>query len=185
MIVSKQKDIEFINSCGAIVDYDLLAQAIYWYQSKPTARLKRIYLHGKYPAVSVHNKKIHIHRLIFMFLQKRILNTAEYVHHKDGDKLNCDLGNLVLMAGSEHQSYHGKRRMVSERQRQSIILFNRTRKNTRQPFRRKNVDYNGVHYMFAAGMSLNKIANILNCDWSTVRARLNDIHDNPELLKTE
>ena len=33
------------------------------------------------------------------------------------------------------------------------------------------------------GYSINKIANELGCDWSTVKARADDIFDNPELLE--
>lgn len=64
MIIKEQKKIEFINDCNCIVDYDELRKAIIWYQNKPTARIKHIYIHQKYPAVSIHNKKIHIHRLL-------------------------------------------------------------------------------------------------------------------------
>jgi hypothetical protein len=57
MIVNKQKEIGFINDCTVIVDYKILAEAIYWYSSKPTTRLKHIYLHGKYPAYRFIKKK--------------------------------------------------------------------------------------------------------------------------------
>ena len=53
MIVKSQKRIEFINDCNCIVDYNELEKAIIWYQQKPTSRLRHIYLHGKYPAISI------------------------------------------------------------------------------------------------------------------------------------
>lgn len=33
------------------------------------------------------------------------------------------------------------------------------------------------------GYSLNMIAKTLECDWSTVKARVDDLNDNPELLQ--
>ena len=57
LIVNFQKRIEFINECNCIVDLNELEQAILWYQSKPTSSVKKIYLHGNCPAVSIHNQK--------------------------------------------------------------------------------------------------------------------------------
>lgn len=57
LIVNFQKRIEFINECNCIVDLNELEQAILWYQSKPTSSVKKIYLYGNYPAVSIHNQK--------------------------------------------------------------------------------------------------------------------------------
>lgn len=61
LIVKEQKKLEFINDCHCIVDYAELEKAINWYSDKPTARLKHIYMHGNYPAVSIYKEKIHIH----------------------------------------------------------------------------------------------------------------------------
>lgn len=57
MIVKSQKRIEFINDCNCIVDYNELEKAIIWYQQKPTSRLRHIYLHGNYPAISINTEK--------------------------------------------------------------------------------------------------------------------------------
>lgn len=59
MTLKIQKKIEFDNECKCLVDYSELEKAILWYQKKPSLSKKKIYLHGRYPAVSIHNKKIH------------------------------------------------------------------------------------------------------------------------------
>jgi len=182
MIVNKQKQVEFVNDCNAIVDYKLLADAIYWYSLKPTARIKHIYLFGKYPAVSIYKEKIHIHRLIGMFINKRKLKRDEYIHHKDENKLNCSVDNLVLMKEAEHQSLHNKGKQISIKQRERIIRFNKTRKNTRQKFHCPNITYKKVKELMNKGNTINKIAKELGVDWSTIKARINDIRDNPDLL---
>lgn len=77
MIVRTQKRIEFKNECNCIVDLVELEKSVIWIQSKPTARLKKIYMHGRYPAVSVHNKKIHVHRLLASYWERRQLERYE------------------------------------------------------------------------------------------------------------
>jgi len=125
MIVKKQKPIEFINQCNCLVDYGELKKAIIWYSDKPTARLKSIYLHGNknhsYPAVSIYEKKIHVHRLLMMYWLNRILDASEYVHHKDENTLNAFRENLQVMKAKEHPVHHLKGRKQS-----SEIVLRRT-----------------------------------------------------------
>ena len=61
-MIKTQKDIKFINSCNCIVDYELLKRAMLWYCSKPLYSQRVIYIHSKYPAVSIYDKKIHIRK---------------------------------------------------------------------------------------------------------------------------
>ncbi len=103
MIVNKQKPIEFINECGCIFVSQDLANAIKWYSPNPVTRIKTIYLYGDYPAISIYEQKIHVHRLLMMFWLKRELDCSEYVHHGDGNKLNDLRGNLTIQISSEHQ----------------------------------------------------------------------------------
>lgn len=117
MIVRKQKPITFDNKAGAIFSTDALIDAVIWYthtyfERKPVAAVKRVFMHGKYPAVSVHGKKLHIHRLLFTVF-KRGLQSNEYVHHKDGNKLNARLNNLELISASKHQKMTNKGRKQS------------------------------------------------------------------------
>ena len=113
MIVTHQKSIRFNNTCGCVVDCVLLEKAVIWYQDRPTSANKKIYLHGKYPAVSIHRTKIHIHRLLMSYMKRRILSRCEYVHHKDENKLNATITNLEIQDASHHQSITNKGRKQS------------------------------------------------------------------------
>jgi len=104
MIIKSQKKIDFINDCNCLVNYKLLEKAIRWYSNKPVARIKHIYLYGKYPAVSIYNKKLHIHRLLMMYLIDEDLESNIYIHHIDGNPLNNLEINLEIMEASKHQS---------------------------------------------------------------------------------
>lgn len=66
-MIKKQKHIRFINDCGCIVDESELEKAILWYQKSPTASIKHIYMHSKYPAITIHKEKCHIHRLLMLY----------------------------------------------------------------------------------------------------------------------
>jgi len=87
MIVKEHKLIEFINDCKCQFAYQDLLDAIRWYSPKPVTRLKHIFMHGRYPAVSIYDKKIHVHRLLAMYYEQRDLERGEYVHHKDNNSL--------------------------------------------------------------------------------------------------
>ena len=45
MTVKKQKKINFVNDCEAIVDYKELENAILWYSDSPVTSVKHIYMH--------------------------------------------------------------------------------------------------------------------------------------------
>ena len=168
MIVKKQKKIEFINDCGCVVDYGELEKAILFRCDKPTARLKHIYLHGNYPAVSIHKEKIHVHRLLMMYWI--------------GNKLNSIQENLSIVLNSAHLSGHNKGRQLSDEHRVKISENNHKRKGIRHRKTRDDVTYESVINLSKKGFSINKIASILNCDWTTVVARLNE-PDNPEVTE--
>ena len=59
MTVKIQKKIEFNNTCNCIVDYNELENAILWYIEKPVQSIKKIYIHGNYPAITINREKIH------------------------------------------------------------------------------------------------------------------------------
>lgn len=128
MIVREQKPLVFNNACNAIFKDWQLEQAMLWYsQILPVCRVKKIFLYGKYPAVSMRGEKIHIHRLLVSWLHKRRLKKQEYVHHKDGDKLNGKLSNLELMSVTEHQSITNKGRKFTNAHRERIGQANKNR----------------------------------------------------------
>ena len=185
LMVKNQRKIEFINNCCAVVDYDELEKAILWYSCKPTISKKHIFMYGNYPAVSIGKDKIHIHRLMMMYWLDCKIPREFSVHHINENKLDSRKENLAVVLNSSHISKHGKGKTVSDKVRNRMIAYNHTRKGTRQPFHRADVSYLDVKKMLDKGYSLNKIAKTLRCDWSTVKARAEDLKNNPELLESE
>lgn len=110
MTVNIQRPIIIEKTCHVWIDRPTLAAAIAWYAKKPVCRVKRIYMYGRYPAVSIHEEKIHCHRLLMMYKLGRKLKASEWVHHKDENRINCRLENLELTTDKEHGSHHNKGR---------------------------------------------------------------------------
>lgn len=176
MIVKQKRDIIFINDCGAIFDESVLRRAICWYSVKPVCKFKHIYIYSKYPAISIYDKKIHIHRLLKMYEIGTDLDSNQYVHHKDGNKLNARLDNLEVVESTKHQSLHNKGKTLSKEHRKKISLANKKRKGIKM---KKRVEMKDLKELLMRGYSINKISQIYGCDWSTVKNR---IHENADLL---
>ena len=51
-------------------------------------------------------KRIRTHRAVAMATLGIVLSADMVVHHKDGNKLNNDPSNLVVMSHSEHSRLH-------------------------------------------------------------------------------
>lgn len=185
MIVKSQKRIEFINDCNCIVDYNELEKAIIWYQQKPTSRLRHIYLHGNYPAISINTEKIHVHRLLMEYWLKTKIPRNYYVHHINENKLDARKENLAIVFMTIHQSKHNKGKTISEKQKEVIRINNHKRLGTKRNFTRKDISYKKIWNLYQKGYSINKISRELNYDWQQVKDRLNEIYDNPELLGGE
>ena len=142
MIVKEQKEIKFINDCNCLVDYNELSKAIMWYQDKPTARLKHIYIHQSYPTVSIYGKKLHIHRLLMMYWNdNKSLDKEIYVHHIDGNKLNALRDNLTVMINTEHQRMHNIGKINTEGQRLATINSNHKRKGIKRGIIKPGITY--------------------------------------------
>ena len=176
-MIKTQKKLEFVNKCNCKVDYDLLEQAMLWYSNKPIYSKKAIFIHSKYPTVSIYEKKIHIHRLLMMYHLKSDFKNDLYVHHKDGNKLNAQLDNLELIEKERHQSYHNKEKVLTESHKQKIAKANEKRKGIKI---KKRVDMPNLDNYIKQGLSINKISQIYGCTWDTVRRR---IYENKELLE--
>lgn len=178
MTVKYRRDIRFENKCLCVVDYDLLRKAMLWLSDKPQLEKKTIYLHGKYPAVSVLGEKIHVHRLLARYVVG-VLKRSDVVHHKDSDKLNAALDNLEVISAQTHGHIHNAGKVLSEEHKQKIAIANRKRKGIKL---KKTVKMPGLAKLVKLGWSINKISKKYHCDWSTVKNR---IHENPELLAKE
>lgn len=137
MIVRRQKPLSFDNRCSAKFEPWQLEKAILWQsQALPVARLKRVFMYGKYPAISIYGSKLHIHRLILSWHHRRTLLRTEYAHHKDGDKMNARLSNLGLMSEHDHQSHHNKGKTVSKATRKRLTDANKRNWATKWKHRR-------------------------------------------------
>lgn len=180
MIVKHQKPIRFINTCNCIVDERELEKAILWYSAKPVLGTKKIFLHGEYPAVSIHKEKIHVHRLLMMYWMRRRLSSNEYVHHLNHEKLCALQSNLSVMIGPGHQSLHNKGKKFSYEHRRKISEANRARSGKVKLKKRRQIPINELKTLLSEGKSINFIAKHFGVDWSTIKQRINE---NPDLLE--
>lgn len=182
-MIKKQKHIRFINDCGCIVDESELEKAILWYQKSPTASIKHIYMHSKYPAITIHKEKCHIHRLLMLYWNNGCIPPDKQVHHKNGNKIDASRSNLMLIDAGEHQSLHNKGKKISQNTRDAIIRFNHSRKGGRMKRKRPDVTPEMVFKLKQEGLSFKRISEMHKLDWHCVRQRYMDaIHDNPDLL---
>jgi len=108
MIVKNQRPIVFNNEAKAIYDPIDLVFAIYSRTTKPVCRVKKIFLYGQYPAISIYGIKHHIHRLIAEYRLGRALQRNESAHHIDGNSLNALWENLKIMLQGDHIRHHLK-----------------------------------------------------------------------------
>jgi HNH endonuclease len=77
------------------------------------------WIEGGYWHVSIDGQKVAFHRWLVEQMLGRPLTSEEVVHHVDGDPLNNDPDNLVLLSRSEHQRLHTagiRRRRWSEQE---------------------------------------------------------------------
>ena len=110
---------------------------------------------------------------------RRSLDTNEFCHHKDGNKLNTLMNNLTLISVSNHQKLHNKDKTLSLGHCLKISESNRKRRGTKQK-KRVFICADELRDMLTIGYSINMIAKHFKCDWSTIKSR---IYENPELLK--
>lgn len=181
MIIKEQKPIQLVNNCNAIYCEQDVIDAVLWYTDKPVYRIKRITLHGRYPSISIYYEKVHLHRILKSWQLGRRLGRKEYVHHNDENVLNCKLDNLDVMQASSHQSFHAKGKILSEQHKDKIGIANHKRKGIKIK-RRINISLVELKSKLIEGWSINKIAKHYGCDWTTVKAR---IDENPEMLKVK
>jgi len=179
MTVKTQRPMTFTNECGCIVDYDLLAKAMLWYATKPQCGKKHIFMYGRYPSVSILGEKIHVHRLLVLYANKNTIVSRLVSHHKDGNRLNCTIGNLCLLTAEEHGHLHNAGKTLTEEHKRKIALANRRRKGMSMA-KRVHINLDELRSCLRGGYSINACAKHFGCDWTTIKSR---IHQHPELLK--
>src|SRR5574344_3065552 len=103
-MIKAQKKITFVNDCGAIFDDSELEKAILWFQESPTLSIKHVYMFGEYPAISICERKLHIHRLLMSYWMGAKIPPEFTVHHLDKNKLNASKDNLAILYAPKHQS---------------------------------------------------------------------------------
>lgn len=201
MTVKEQKSIKFVNDCDCIVDYNLLEKAMLWYAKKPMQSVKHIYLHANYPTVSISKEKLHVHRLLMMYLKEGKLSKADHVHHLDKNQLNSLITNLKVVNAGEHISGHLKGVKKSKEFKRKISEANKHRKGIKMK-KRIDIPKDELKLYLKEGLSVDTISKIYGCDWTTIKVRINDydlndlrkIHGkkylkygrkNPELLEVE
>lgn len=178
-----KEPIKFNNSCNCLVDYNELEKAILWYSNKPVKSIKKIYMHGNYPAITINKNKIHIHRLLMNYWLNTSLPKNFYVHHINENKLDARKENLSVVFITTHQSKHNKGKTITERQKEIIRVNNHKRLGIKRGFYKKDVSYRELWRLHQKGYSINKISKELSYDWQQVKTRLNEIYNNPELLE--
>jgi len=164
-----QRKIKFENSCGCIVDFELLEKALLWYANGRTMKsLKKIFMYGKYPAVSCYNNKIHVHRLLMNYKYKRILPRTLYVHHLDENKLNALENNLSVIEMSKHQSLHNSKKILTKSHKNKISEANKRRRGISSK-KRNDIPIEQVIQMYSEGMNITDISKEFKCGWSTIK----------------
>lgn len=173
MKVKTQNAILFKNKSNCIVDEIELEKAILWFQDKPTTSNKTIYLHGKYPCVSIHKNKIHVHRLLMSYKLNRKLSYDEHVHHINGNKLDARLENLCILNNSTHMSKHNKNKTITLEHKEKIRMANKKRRGVKN--RRKYlIQEKDLVSMLKEGMSIEKISKEYGCNWDVIKARIKE-----------
>ncbi|WP_413485557.1 hypothetical protein [Brochothrix thermosphacta] len=181
MTVKIQKEIRFINECGCIVVEKDLAAAILWYQNRPTLSEKKIYMHGRYPAVSIGDVKIHVHRLLMQYWLGIKLPFNASVHHLNENKLDARKENLSIFINSAHNSNHNKGKVLDKEHKRKISEANKNRKGMKMK-KKHNIPTYQLKDLLNFGFSINYIASLYKCNWSTIKS---NIHENKELLEGE
>lgn len=88
--------------CGADLQNAILEEA----SPMPVQQVKAIFQHGRYPAISIGGRKIHIHRLLAKYYIRRRLRKNEIVHHINGNDWDARQYNLLVTQQGAHARGH-------------------------------------------------------------------------------
>ena len=143
-------------------------------KKKPTLSLKKIYLHGRYPAISIHDEKIHVHRLLVKYwIKNKNLESDIHVHHKNENRLDNRRNNLEIINGRQHLSNHNSGRTFNVQHRNKISKANKKRSGKKQK-RMYEISKANLEKMLNDGLSISAVSRIYGCGWDTVKSRITE-----------
>lgn len=156
---------QFINECDAIFNQDDLEAAIINKCSETNKSVKetyRITCREGYPCICIAHEHYRLHSL----LGRYYYGECEVVHHKDHNKLNASRNNLVPLTMREHSKEHNLVQFVPKEHLQGFG-------KRMAPIKRRNdVTEENVRALRNQGLTINQIAEELNCGINTVNRRL-------------
>lgn len=120
-------------------------------------KVKKIFLYGNYAAVSIGRDKIHVHRLIGLYLIGR-RRCNNHFHHINSNKMDNRSVNIACVEPQIHISRHNKGRKPSTNAIRQTIAANHRRKGYRTNPHRGDVTPEQVYKMRIAGFSFNQIS---------------------------
>lgn len=102
----------------------------------------------KYKGIKINGKKRDYHRYLMEQKLGRMLERDEVVHHINGNTLDNNIDNLMLMPLSEHARMHQLGRKASEETKQKLSLIHTGKPNVSQrKLTNEQVDYIRKHYI--------------------------------------
>lgn len=160
---------DFKNTCGCIFDTEELQNAIKFAcmckKTKPKDEYK-IFLYGKYPAISIRHEKIRVHRIIGEYMIGMQLSGELHVHHIDGNKLNALSNNLQVISKAFHAQTHNFVQYVDKAKLRNNALLGT------EKIKRKDITKENVMRLRNKGFTYSQIARELNCGENTVWRRI-------------
>lgn len=120
----KRKEWEATKYCSKICSLNSLRK--YWDSEFRELRMgsrnpnykngKGMIIHG-YKYITVNGKQVRFHRYIMEIFLGRKLNRNEDIHHKNENKLDNRIENLMIINHGEHVSYHNRMRKLKSQMR--------------------------------------------------------------------
>ena len=117
------------------------------------ADLENKIINASYKTIQVNKKQVRLHRHIIEEFLGRKLSSDEVVHHKDGNKLNNDIGNLEILTRSEHLKKHYKE--IGGQRYQFKKLYDLDKEKIKELYQDPN-------------MTHKKLAEMFNCSTGTI-----------------